>query len=134
MSTRSQKRRNFPQESSQIVSESMVTPIVVENESSADQDVLAAGPSRAKYPRVENSSLGSLRASLKEEITSEFKTLLAEFRRELLKLLKPKPGECVIEEVEASLKNEEVFTTLINRSEYITQNNDPGTSRNSSKR
>ena len=53
-----------------------------------------ADPSRPKSPRVENSSLESLRVSLKEEITSEIKNLLKS-QRELLKLLRSETGENV---------------------------------------
>ena len=63
-------------------------------------------PSRAKYPRVENSSLEGLRASLKEEITSEVQNLFAESQRELLQMLKTKTSEYVDEEEETILENE----------------------------
>ena len=66
MSTRSQKRRNISQGNNENVSESLVSPIVVENEGPIDQDVLVAGLSRAKSPRDENTSLENLTASLKE--------------------------------------------------------------------
>ena len=49
---------------------------------------------------VENSSLENIRDSQKEEITSEFKNLLAEPQKELLKLLNPKAGERIDEEEE----------------------------------
>ena len=76
--TRSQKRRNNQQESTESVSEGFVSPIVVDNSCPLEQDVSVACPSRPKSPRIENSFLESLRASLKEEITSEIKNLLIE--------------------------------------------------------
>ena len=76
--TRSQKRKNTQREADDNVSEDFVSPIAVENSHSSNQDVDVAGPSRPKSPRIENSLLESLRASLKEEITSEIKNLLAE--------------------------------------------------------
>ena len=54
---------------------------------------MVAGPFKIKSPRIENSVLESLRASLKKEIPSEIKDLLLESQRELLKLPKPKTGE-----------------------------------------
>ena len=87
--TRSQKRKNDQQEGDGNVSEGFVLPIGVENHCSSIRDVEVAGPSRSKSPRIENSSLENLRASLKEEITSEIKTLLIESQKEILKLLKP---------------------------------------------
>ena len=51
-STRNQKRRIFHQEGNENVSESMVPPILVENEIPVDQDVLIAGPSSSKSPRT----------------------------------------------------------------------------------
>ena len=86
MSTRSQKRGNKQQESSEIVSETVKSPIFVENVDPNDQDVVLAGPSKGKSPRVEKSVLESLRASLKEEITFEIKGSLLESQREMLKL------------------------------------------------
>ena len=61
----------------------------MENSCPLDQDDGVAGPSKPKSPRVENSILESLRVSLKEEIISEIKGLLAESQREMLKLLRP---------------------------------------------
>ena len=129
MSTRSQreKRRNVPQESNENERESMVSPIVVENESPVDQDVLVAGPSRARSPRVEHGSLESLRVTLKEKITSEIKNLLADSQKELLIMLKPKTGEGSDEGGEIPLENERrSFYPLLNLSEC------PYTSHNSS--
>ena len=101
--TRSQKRRNNQQESTESVSEGFVTPIVVINSCPLEQDVSVAGPSRPKSPRIENSLLESLRASLKEEITSEIKSLLVESQKEMLKLLGP---ETVRENTEEEVENE----------------------------
>ena len=82
------------------MSEGFVSPIVVENPCSPNQDVEVAGPSRPKSPRVENSFLESLRASLKEEITSEIKNLLIESQKEMLKLLKPETKEYVRDNID----------------------------------
>ena len=91
--TRSQKRRNDQQEGDRNVSEGFVSLIVMENPCSSNQDVEVAGPSRRKSARIENSLLENLRASLKEEITSEIKNLLIESQKEMLELLKPKTRE-----------------------------------------
>ena len=88
-----QKKKSNHQESTECVSEGLVSPISIENVCHRNQDVSIAGPSRPKSPRIENSLLESFRASLKEEITSEIKHLLVESQREMLKLLKPKTGE-----------------------------------------
>ena len=66
--TRSQKRRNDQQSTSENVSEGLISPIKVRNPCSSDQDDEVAGPSKPKSPRIENSLLESLRASLKEEL------------------------------------------------------------------
>ena len=84
--TRSQKRKNVQQEKSENVSEGFVSPLPVENPCPLDQDVCVAGPSKPKSPRVENSRLESLRATLKEEITSEIKNLLVESQKEMLRI------------------------------------------------
>ena len=63
----------------------MVSPIVVGTEGPVDQGVSVSGVSQAKSPRVENSSLENLRASLKEEITSEIENLVAGSQRVLSK-------------------------------------------------
>ena len=76
---RSQKRKNNQQESSESVSEYLVSPIVTGNDNSLDQEVGSPGPSKAKSPRVESSVLESLRISLKDEITSELKKSLLAF-------------------------------------------------------
>ena len=74
--TRSQKRRRNQQEAFENVSEGFVSPVIVENSCPSGQDASVAGPSKPRSPRIEGSLLGSLRASLKEEITSEIKNLL----------------------------------------------------------
>ena len=57
-------------------------------------------------PRGLRIVLWSLRASSKEEITTEIKSLQAESQRKIRKMLKTKTGECVNEEDEATLENE----------------------------
>ena len=57
MSTRSQERRNNQQENFENVSENLAAPVLVRNEVINDQDVIVAGPSRGKSPRIENSVL-----------------------------------------------------------------------------
>ena len=69
------------------------------------QDVLVAGPSRAKSPMVESNALESLRASLKEEVTSEIRTLLLESQREMLKILKPETNKNVREQEKNASEN-----------------------------
>ena len=80
--------------------------MVVENACHLKQDVNIAGPSRPKSLRIEKSFLESLRASSKEEITSEIKSLLVKSQREMLKLLKDKTGENVRGNVEEETENE----------------------------
>ena len=104
--TRSQKRRNNQQEVVENVSEGFVSPVMAENTCSSDQDVVVAGPSKPKSPRVENSVLENLRVSLKEEITSEIKSLLMESQREMLKLLRPETGENVRNSTIGEMENE----------------------------
>ena len=104
------KRKNIQQESTESVSEGLISPIVVENSCFLDQDVSVAGPSRPKSPRIENSLLESLRASLKEEITSEIQSLLMESQKEMLKLLKPKTGEIIRENTEEETENETLLS------------------------
>ena len=65
--TRSQKRRNNQQGSTESVSEGLVSLIVLENVCKLDQDEGIACPSKAKSPRDANSFRESLRASLKED-------------------------------------------------------------------
>ena len=112
MSTRSQKRRNFQQESAENVSETgnvsetITFPVLVENVDLGDQGVAIAGPSSAKYPRIKNSVLEGLRASLKEEMHSKIRGLLAESQRGLFELLEPKTGEIVREQDENTSEGE----------------------------
>ena len=129
--TRSQKRRNDRQSTSENVSEGLISPIVVGNPCSLNQDDEVAGPSNPKSPRVENSLLESLRASLKEEITSEIKNLLVESQKEMLKLLKPEirgnTRENTEEEVEEETRN---FYTPTKSVRISSTQNDPSISRN----
>ena len=130
--TRNQKRRNNLQGSTENVSEGLISPVVVENSGFLVQDALVARPSNAKSPRIENSALDWLRASLRKETTSEIKTLLIESQREMLKLLKPKTGEDVRDEDENSLGNEtrsfSTPTKLVRTNS--SHNKDPCASRN----
>ena len=104
--TRSQKRRNNQQEVIENVSEDFVSPVVAENSCPLDQEVDVAGPSSLKSPRREGSFLESLRASLKEEITSEIKNLLVESQKEMLRLLKPETRANVRGSAEEEAVNE----------------------------
>ena len=74
----------------------------------------------------------SLRAFLREEITSEIKNLLVESQREMLRLLKPETRERE-ENVEEETKNEPTSFHTPTKSVRInsTHNNDPSSSRNS---
>ena len=132
MSTRSQKRRNNQQESSENVNETVSSPILVENVESSDQDESVAGPSSAKSPRIENSVLEGLRTSLKEEITSEIKGLLRESQKELLKLLKSKTTESIREQEDNSLGNapREFYTPTRSVRINSTLNDDTNINRN----
>ena len=94
------RREEVLQESTENVSESIVSPILVENGGLGEPDVMFSGPSHAKSLRVKNSTSESRRASLKEELTSEIKSLLVESQREPWNLLKPKTGESNNEENE----------------------------------
>ena len=113
--TRSQKRKNIQQENNENVSEGFVSPVLVDNSCSLDQDVGTAGPSKPKSPRVENSFLESLRASLKEEITSEIRNLLAESQEEMLKLLKPETKEMLKEILKRKWKTKLGVSTLLRK-------------------
>ena len=104
--TRSQKRRNDQQSTNENVSEGLISPIVAGNPCSSNQDDEVAGPSRPKSPRIENSLLESLRASLKEEITLEIKTLFIESQKEMLKLLKPETKGIIRENTEEEVEEE----------------------------
>ena len=130
--TRSQKRKNYQQESTESVSEDFVSPIIVNNSCPLDKDVSVAGPSVPKSPRIENILLESLRASLKEEITSEIKNLLMESQREMLERLKPETRENMGENTEEETANEtRSFYTPTKVVRIIsTQNNDTNVSRN----
>ena len=104
MSTRSsQKRRNVQHESTENVSETKSFGSECKFESPRHCN---CGPSPAKSPRIENSVLEGLGASLKEEKTSEIRGVLGESQRELLKLLRPKTSETVREQVEIALESE----------------------------
>ena len=129
--TRSQKRKDDQQKSTENVSEGLVSPIVVEYSCFLDQDVNIAKPSRPKSPRIENSLLECLRASLKEELTSEIKSLLIESQKEMLKPLKPKTGEDMRENTEEETQNEtrSFYTPTKSVTINSTQNNDPNVSR-----
>ena len=133
--TRSQKRRNNQQENNESVSESFVSPVVAENLCPLDQHVSIVGPSKPKSPRIEGSFFEILRASLKEEITSEIKNLLVESQKEMLKLLKPETRENVRENTEDETENQTRSFYNPTKSGRIisTQNNDPFSSRNSTK-
>ena len=104
--TRSQKRRIDQQSTSENVSEGLISPIVVGNPCSSNQDDEVAGPSKPKSPRIENNLLENLRASLKEEITSEIKNLLIESQKEMLKLLKPETRGNIRENTEEEVEEE----------------------------
>ena len=80
--------------------------MLVENSCPLDQEVGAAVPSKPKSPRIENIFVESLRASLKEEITSELKNLLVESQKEMLKLLKPETRKSTRGNIEEEMENE----------------------------
>ena len=130
--TRSQKRRNNQQESTESVSEALVSPIVLENSCPLYQDTVVAGPSRPKSPRFKNGFLESLRASLEAEITSEIRNLLVESQREMLKLLKPETRENIRENIgeETKYETRSFYTPTKSVRINSTQNNDPNVSRN----
>ena len=128
--TRSQKRKNDQQESDRNVSEGFVSP-VVENPCFSEQVVEVAGPSKPKSPRIENSLLESLRASLKEEITSEIKNLLVESQKEMLKLLKPETRGIVRENTEEEVEEDtRSFYTPTKSVRINSTQNDPLVCRN----
>ena len=130
--TRCRKRKNAQREADDNASEGFISPINMENFRPLDQDVVVAGPSKPKSPRVENSLLEILRSSLKEEITSEIKTLLLESQKEMLRLLRPETRENVkdhvIEEPENESRSFYTPTKIVRINS--TQNNDPDISRN----
>ena len=129
--TRSQKRKNYQQESTKSVSERFASPKIVNNSCPLDQDVSVAGPSKPKSPRIENNLLESLRASLKEEITSEIKNFLMESQREMLNILKPETRENMRENTEEETGNEtrSFYTPTKVVRINSTQNNDTNVSR-----
>ena len=129
--TRSQKRRNEQQEGDRNVSEGFVSPIVMENPCSSNQDVEVAGLSRPKSPRIENSFLEDLRASLKEEITSEIKNLLIESQKEMLELLRPETRENIRDNIDEETENDtRNFYTPTKSVRINSTQNDPNISRN----
>ena len=129
--TRSQKKTNVEQESTKNVSEGSMSPVLLGNEVQVDQDVMITCTSNAKSPRIENSVLEGLRASLRDEITSEIKNLLAESQREMLKLLKSKINGSVREDPEDDLENgtRNFYTPTKLVKINSTQNNDSNVSR-----
>ena len=103
----------------------------MENPCSSNQDVEVAGPSRPKSPRIENSLLENLRASLKEEITSEIKNLFIESQKEMLKLLKPETRESVRGNFDEETENEtRSFYTPTKSVRINSTQNDPNSCRN----
>ena len=129
--TRSQRKKNNHQESSESVSEGLVSTIIVENTCHLDQEVSVVGPSRSKSSRIENSLFENLKSSLKEEITSEIKSFLVKSEREILKLLKPKTGENVRANIEGETENEvRSFYTATRSFRINSPQNDPNESRN----
>ena len=132
--TRSQKRRNDQQSTSENVSEGLISPIVVGNPCSLNQDDEVAGPSRPKSPRIENNLFESLRTSLKEEITSEIKNLLIESQKEMLKLLKPETRGIIRENTEEEVEEEtRSFYTPTKSVRISSTQNDPIACRNTNK-
>ena len=133
--TRSQKRKNIQREVDDNVSEGFVSPINMENSQPLDQNAELAGPSKPKSPRVENGILESMRSSLKEEITSEIKTLLLESQREMLKLLRSETRENVRDHVPEELENEtrSFYTPTKTVRNNSTQNEDHSIIRNNKK-
>ena len=128
--TRCQKRKNFQQENSENVGDGFVSPVVGEDPCFPEQGVNCAGPSKSKSPRIENSLLESLRASLKEEITSEIKSLLIQSQKEMVKLLKPETRENVRENVEEGMDETRIFYTPTRSVRISSTQNDQDISRN----
>ena len=130
--TRSQKRRNDQQSTSENVSEGLISPLVEGNSCPLNQDDEVAGPSKPKSPRIENSLLESLReSSLKKEITSEIKNLLVESQKELLKLLKPETRSNIRENSEEEVEEEtRSFYTPTKSVRISSTQNDPIVCRN----
>ena len=126
-----QKRRNDQQEGDRDVSEGFVSPIVMEIPCSSNQNVEVVGPSRPKSPRIENSLMENLIASLKEEITSEIKNLLIESQNKMLELLKPKTKENIRDNFDEETENESrSFYTPTKSVRMNSTQNEPNISRN----
>ena len=116
--TRSQKRRNNQQKVVENVNEGFVSPVTAESSCPVDLEVGVAGPLRPKSPRIEGSFLESLRASLKEEITSGIKNLLVESQKEMLRLPKPETRENSGKTLKKKQRTKvRVSTPLLNRLE-----------------
>ena len=129
---RSQKRRNKQQESTENVSEGLVSPIVLENACQLDHDVCIAAPLSAKSPKVENNFVESLRTSLKEEIVSEIKNLIIESQKEMYKSLRPKTGKNGRENIDEEPEYETRSSHTPTKSVRINSTqNEPTVSRNS---
>ena len=105
-SQKSKATRQDVKEIPEVVDPNLISPGSVENVDPNERNVLIAGPSRPKSPRVEGNLLEKFRASLKEEINSEIKTLIIEFQKELMKLLKHESEENSNKNVEISQGNE----------------------------
>ena len=91
--TRSQKRKNDQQESSNNVCEDLISLVLSEDDIRVAQDVQIAGPSNPNSPRIENSIKENMRISPKDGITSEIKNLLAESQKGNVKPAKIQ-GKC----------------------------------------
>ena len=103
----------------------------MENPCSSNQDVEVTGPSRPKSPRNENSLLENLKASLKEETTSEIKNLLIESQKEMLKLLKSETRENARDNFVEETENEtRSFYTSTKSVRINSTQNDPNVCRN----
>ena len=71
LTTRSQKRRNNQQESTESVSEGFVSPIVVENSFALDQDAVVAGPSEPVLKLLKPETRGNIKKNIEEETENE---------------------------------------------------------------
>ena len=65
--TKSQNGRNVQRESSNTVSEGLISPVFSKDEIYIAQDVQAAGPSFPKSPGIENRVIESIRTFLKKK-------------------------------------------------------------------
>ena len=130
--TRNQRSTNNQQENYESASEYLVSPIVTENNHFVDHDVRSPGPSRSKSPRVESSALESLRTSLKDEITSELKSLSADSQKEILRLFEAKTNTNVREapDEDTEIETRSFYTPTESGRINSTRNNDPCSSRN----